>query len=260
MMFFIIVSCQQSADKGYSTDSMTATTEALISKNYNDDDNHSTQTIIPTDRKLIKEADLSWETNNLDKTHQLIINKVKMYNAYISSDNQYKDDYQTSNDITVKIPADKFDDFLKALQSDVKNFEKKNIRVLDVTEEYVDVDARIKTKKELEERYLEILKKANSVEDILNVESQLNNVRTEIESAEARMKVLNHQITLSTVNISFYKTTSAPVSFFGEIGKNFIEGWNSILHFILGLISIWPFVLIIGGIIYYINKKRKQRL
>jgi hypothetical protein len=220
-------------------------------------DANSKQEIV-LERKLIKEADLEWETNSIDNTHQNISTLAKKFDAYIADDNQYKDDYTITNRMTIKVPANKFDAFLNALNNDVKKYDRKNIKVLDVTEEYVDVAARIKTKKELEQRYLQILQKANQVEDILSVEAQLNIVRTDIEAAEARMKVLNHQISLSVINITFYETTSAPVGFFGKIGKSFLDGWNGILYFILGLITFWPFVLAIGTIVYFYKKRRAK--
>lgn len=260
----LFTSCKSNAEAGYSSDSLgiesvsknSAESYAPNSESQKSENSSST---IPIERKLVKEADLSWETNNMSKTHQLLLEKVKKYNAYISNDAQSKDDYQISNSMVIKLPADKFDAFINELQSNVKNFDSKNIRVLDVTEEYIDVEARIKTKKELEQRYTEILKRANTVEEIMSVEAQLNSIRAEIESVEGRMKLLNQQITLSTININFYETTSAPVGFFGNIGKSIIEGWNSFLHFILNLISIWPTILILGGIIYFIYKKIIRR-
>ncbi len=261
----LFTSCKSNAEAGYTSDSLGLesvsknATESYAPNSASQSSENSSSSTIPIERKLVKEADLSWETNNISKSHQLLLEKVKKYNAYISNDSQSKDDYQISNSMVIKLPADKFDAFINELQSNVKNFDSKNIRVLDVTEEYIDVEARIKTKKELEQRYTEILTRANTVEDIMSVEAQLNSIRAEIESVEGRMKLLNQQITLSTININFYETTSAPVGFFGNIGKSIIEGWNSFLHFILNLISIWPTILILGGVVYFIYKKIKQR-
>lgn len=240
------------------------TTEAEdASANYkqsSDVSESSQESTIPIERKLIKEADLVWETNNINKTHQSIIQLSKKFDAYIADDNQYKDDYTISNKMTVKVPAKDFDTFINSLSNDVSKFDRKSIKVLDVTEEYVDVATRIKTKKELEQRYIEILKQARNVEEILNVEAQLNQVRLEIETAEARMKILNHQTTLSTINIEFYETTSAPVGFFGKLGKSFVDGWNGILYFILGLVRLWPLCLFIFAVVYLIIKRRRLKI
>lgn len=231
-----------------------ASKESTSNSNTVNDEN-----VAPIDRKLIKEADLEWETNNIDKTHKNIAQLVKQFGAYVADDDQYKDDYTITNRMLVKVPAQKFDEFLSSLNKDVEKYKRKSIKVIDVTQEYVDVATRIKTKKELEQRYIEILKSAKSVEDILKIESELNTVRTDIETAEARMKVLNHQISLSSIHISFYETTSAPVGFFGKIGKSFVEGWNGTLYFILNVISIWPMLLVLGLLIYFIYRRRKKK-
>jgi hypothetical protein len=238
-----------------------ATVEAPPNSKQSSDVSESSQeNTISTERKLIKEADLVWEANNINKTHQSIIQLSKKFDAYIADDNQYKDDYTISNKMTVKVPAKDFDAFINSLSNDVNKFDRKSIKVLDVTEEYVDVATRIKTKKELEQRYIEILKHARNVEEILNVEAQLNQVRLEIEIAEGRMKMLNHQTTLSTINIEFYETTSAPVGFFGKLGNSFVEGWNGILYFILGMVRLWPLCLFIFALIYLIIKRRRLKI
>ena len=73
----------------------------------------------------------------------------------------------------------------------------------DVTEEWVDLDARIKTQKKLEEQYLEISKSAGKVDDLLSVQKQLAEVRGEIEKLEGRQRLLANQVALSTITVSF---------------------------------------------------------
>lgn len=211
-------------------------------------------------RKLIKEGRLTFETDNLEKTNKLIQEQCKKLNGYVSKDNLLKDEYTITNYMEIRIPTDQFDAFLNSVENSYKKFDEKNIEVLDVSEEYVDVQSRIKTKKELEQRYFDILNKANKVSELLEVESQLNNVRNDIESAEGRLKYLNDRIAYSTFYIHFYETTSAPIGFFGELGKSFVAGWKGILYFILGLVSLWPIVLIIGIVIYWLIKRRRNKL
>ncbi len=231
--------------------------------------NAATSTPIPTvssnkndsaiERKLMKEGNLKWETSDINKTHASILAQAKKYDAYISNDNQSRNDYEVSTNIELRIPSDKFDAFVNTIEKDVPKFDEKNIKVLDVTEEFIDVSTRIKTKKELEQHYIDLLKQTKNVSEVLQVEQQLNVVRTDIESAEGRLKYLNDRISMSTLHLSFYETTSAPVGFFGEIGKSFAEGWKGFLFFILGIIKIWPFSILIAGVIYLIYRRRKNR-
>lgn len=209
-------------------------------------------------RMLTKEGNLSWETSNVDKTHASIVAQAKKSNAYISSDNRFRDEYQMTNKMSIRIPSNQFDNFISSIENDVNNFVEKRIEVIDVTEEYIDVSARMKTKKELELHYYDLLKQTKNVTEILQVEEQLNIVRSEIESAEGRLKYLKDKVNMSTIHLSFYETTSAPVGFFGQIGKSFVAGWKGMLYFILGLITAWPIVLIVLITIWLVIRRRNN--
>ena len=210
-------------------------------------------------RMLTKEGTLRWETSNIEKTHAAILAQAKKYNGYISNDNQTRNDYQTTTRMEMRIPSDMFDEFITGIEKDVTKFDEKNIEVLDVTEEYIDVSARMKTKKELEQHYYDLLKQTKNVSEVLQVEEQLNTVRADIESAEGRLKYLKDKVSMSTLNLTFYETTSAPVGFFGEIGKSFVSGWKGFLYFILGIISAWPIVLPVSIFLFWFIRRRRNK-
>jgi hypothetical protein len=159
----------------------------------------------------------------------------------------------------LRIPSDKFDEFITGIEKDVTKFDEKRIEVLDVTEEYIDISARMKTKKELEQHYYDLLKQTKNVAEVLLVEEQLNTVRADIESAEGRLKYLKDKVNMSTLHLTFYETTSAPVGFFGEIGKSFVSGWKGFLYFILGIISAWPIVLVVSGFLFWLIRRRRNK-
>lgn len=212
------------------------------------------------ERKLIKNGRVGFQTEDLDKTHQRILSLTKKYNAYIADDETVKRYDQTEHNLTVRIPAEKFDNFLADVGEGVKEFDYKEINTQDVTAEYLDVQTRIKTKKELESRYLEILQKANTVTDMLEVERQLGEVRSEIESMEGRLKYLKNQVSFSTLNISFYKEVPYEGdSFVDRLGNGFGEGWQGLLMFIVGLVHVWPFLIIFGIALWLIRRFWKRR-
>ncbi len=215
---------------------------------------------IQPERKLTKEAFLKWGTSDIDKTHQHITALVKKNQGYISDDHQTRDEYQISSNMEIRIPAVQFDSFISAIESEEGRLDEKNIKVLDVTEEFIDVTARLKTKKELEQHYLELLKQTRNIEEVMQVEQQLSQVRGEIESVEGRLRYLNSRIDLSVLTVEFYETTSAPVGFFGELGKSFVEGWKNFLYFILGALSIWPILLLLGGVIFWWRRRKAKKV
>ena len=171
------------------------------------------------------------------------------------------DNNRTSTRITVRIPSEQFDAFLSTLSKDVKKFDERTISSQDVTEEFVDVNARIASKKKVEQRFVEILKTAKTVKEILEVEAQIGNVREEIDRAEGRLKYLKNQTSMSTLFIEFYKeinvTAEDDGSFIADIKEAFSNGLNLLRNLFVGIINIWPLMLLaLGGyFIYRLSKK-----
>lgn len=214
------------------------------------------------ERKVIKTAQLRFRTYDMDKTRASVNKAIRETGGYISSENENNNDYSREQYLDIRVPSARLDTFIQLISATAKDWEVKSISAADVTEEFIDVTARLNTKKELETRYLDLLRRAGSVSDILQVEAQLASVRGEIESMEGRLKYLNSQVDYSTVNLSYYVIVRGPVGFFGRMGEGFVDGWRSLLEFMIGLMRAWPFVLIFGGLIYWLVKrwgKRRER-
>lgn len=213
-----------------------------------------------TERKIIKTGEISFETSDLNETESLITSTVAEMGGYVSDDNVYSDESRITHRMTLRVPADKFDQLLNKISESAKKLDRKTISANDVTEEFIDTEARIKTKKELENRYKELLTKAKNVEDLLSIEKEMGTLRTEIESMEGRLRYLKDQVSLSSLTIEFYQITTSSFGFFSKLGRAFLTGWNWLQAFIIGLIHLWPFILLIGGgvfIILRIARKRK---
>ena len=218
-----------------------------------------TRNNISIDRKLIKEGNIEFETKDLDVTRKMIFEAVKKYNAYVASDVTYKSSVRNSNTIKIRVPAKNFDKLLNDTTKGVENFDRKDINVKDVTEEFVDIQARLKTKKELEQRYLDLLKQAKNVTEILEIEKQIGLLRSEIESIEGRLKYLQNQISFSTLTISIYENNPQTTKFGHKFKNGFKNGWNNLIRFFVFLINIWPFILISIGLIFGYKKYRRRK-
>ena len=210
-------------------------------------------------RKLIKTGNLNFETQDLSKTKTTIEGLVKSFNGYIANDNEYKSYDRISNNISLRIPANKFDEFIVEISKGVEKFDSKNINISDVTEQFLDVEARLKTKKALESKYLEILKKAKTVKEIIEVEREIGKLRGDIESAEGRLKYLSDQVSFSTLNISFYKKISSESSFTKKLKNALKDGYDSIKSFFIFLVGIWPLVIILLVAFLWYRRRRKKR-
>jgi hypothetical protein len=215
----------------------------------------------PVERKIIKEGEITFETANLKETESLITRTVNEMGGYIANDNVFSNENRITHRMTVRVPADKFDLLLTRISESAEKLDRKTISAQDVTEEYIDVEARIKTKKELETRYRELLTKAKTVEDILAIEKEAGTLRTEIESIEGRLRYLQDRVSLSSLTIEYYQLTTSSFGFFSKLGRAFVIGWNWLLAFIIGLIHLWPFILLIGGgviLAFRIGKARRK--
>lgn len=214
--------------------------------------------------KIIKNGNLRFETDDLEKTYSEIQSLIKKYNATVQSDSEGKSDGSMYKDLTIRVPSQNFDVFIQNLSTGIPYFDTKEISSEDVTEEYIDVASRINTKKVLEARYLELLKKANKVSEMMEVEKQLSEIREEIEAKEGRLKYLKNRVAMSTINVSFYKTIShksgATVSYGAKIWNAIKSGFNGISSFFIWLLEVWPFILILVALIYLIRKRFKKKI
>ena len=211
-------------------------------------------------RKLLKNGNVVFETADLEKMKLNIENLVQKFDGYISSDYANEYDNKVNYYLNIRIPSQYFDSILKEISIQISNFDAKEITISDVTEEFLDIESRLKNKKELEKRYLEILQQSKSVEDILNIERELGKLREEIEATEGRLNYLSNQVSFSTLSVSFYKKVANETSFLGKIGDRFNNGFENLKSFLLFILTVWPFVIIIPFSYFLFKKWRHRKL
>jgi hypothetical protein len=213
--------------------------------------------------KIIKEGNLRFQTNDLTATYTQIQNAVKSHNATIQNDTEGKDYGSVFRRLIIRVPSKNFDLFLKDISKGVAYFDNKEISSQDVTAEYIDIDARLKAKKVLENRYLELLKKANKVSEMLEIEAQLSSIREEIEAKEGQLNYMQNRVSFSSITIEFYKSiaeeSGATASYGMKIWTAIKSGFNSMSSLFINLLSIWPFIIILFAIIYFIRKRFKTK-
>jgi hypothetical protein len=211
------------------------------------------------DRKVIKEGSMSFKCEDVNETKLAIAKICKDLEAYSSNEGQdsYGDNLNYRQ--TIRVPAAKFDTLVLRLEKLAIKVESKDVSMRDVTEDYIDLDTRLKTKKELESRYREILKDARKVEEVLSVEREIANVRAEIESMEGRLNYLKDRIALSTLTVNYYQEVHSAFGFASKLMDSFRIGWENLLSFLIGIMNLWPFmILIVIGIGVFIRYKRRK--
>ncbi len=200
--------------------------------------------------KIKKTANLNITVDDYKKARTEIEKIVKSGNAYIGAENEQNSTYSTSNNMVIRVLNKDFDSMVNKLLTVASNVNSKNISAEDVTAQFVDIQSRLKSKKEIEKRYLDILQKASKVSDILEIEQKLGQIREEIEAKEGELKFLADQVNYSTIDLNFhqefeYTPTDRP-GFFGRMGSAFGNGWSGFLSFIVGVIYVWPLWIILG--------------
>lgn len=216
-------------------------------------------------RKIIRTGEMKFKVNNLEKSTRVIQALTEKCNGFISNMNQNNSSYLASNILAVRIPIDQFDYFLFQMKEEALYADYIRVNAKDVTEEFIDIEHRLKTKKEVQRRYIEILQnKAKTVEDVLAAEEKIRVIQEEIESREGRLRYLKDNIALSTINIEMYQELEQGEAeivyekgFFSKAKDGFVNGWNFILELLVGLINIWP-VLIVVSLVFLFRKRIKR--
>lgn len=216
-----------------------------------------------TEQKIIKTASVRFQVEDFKKSAEKLKRIAKDFGGINTSYNENNNGYNIEASFIVRITNSKFDTLLNALQTESIYLNYKNINAEDVTEEFIDIESRLKNKKAVEQKYLEILKKASRIDDILAVENQIRIIREEIEAKEGRLKYLKDRVAYSTINLTFYQNLEnyqAPdISFWSKIKSSFSDGWSSIQNLGLWIVSIWPFVILAIIIFYFVRKMWKKK-
>lgn len=153
-------------------------------------------------RKIIRDASLDLDVENVRKALAECRRLGLAAGGYVANSSvAASDDEPREATLELKIPAFRLDDVLSGLSGlgRVRNLSES---ARDVTEEFYDVEARVRTLQHEEERLLALLQRAGTVKDLLEVERELARVRGEAEAMQGRLRVLSHQVDLSTLTVT----------------------------------------------------------
>lgn len=162
------------------------------------------------ERKIIKNADILLEVDDYHTVVESLKQQVEVMGGYVANEsvNAMEHDGTINGFLQVRIPSVQFDTFLSGLEG-LGKCKNRNVYTQDVTEEYVDVESRLKALRTKEERLLAILNKSGALSDILAVENELANTRAELESLQGRLRYLDNRTDFSLVNINIRQMTAS---------------------------------------------------
>ena len=217
--------------------------------------------LLEPERKIIKSSQLSLETAKFNDVINSLEDMVKSYGGYIASSSidaeGINNNYQCLRFASYKInvPSDKLDDFLDE-SSKLATVRNKSTSAEDITAQYYDNESRLKSLQIQEERYLEILKTATEVKDIIEIDNALTDVRYEIENLTTCLNKISNLVDMATVNINIQEVSqetvaqSVPKTLGEKISSSFVNSLKKIKEFsintVIFIIAAIPYLIIIS--------------
>lgn len=229
------------------------------------------QDLAQTDKKIIKNGDLTLKVNNADESAKKISEIAKNNNGEVFSTSFYQSASNVKNGtITVKVPVANFEKTFAEIKKVASLVVRESISGQDVTEQYVDLQAQIKNRQAEEQSYIKILDRAQKIEDVLAVTQQLSMVRGNIEQLQGRIKYLESQTDMSTISAQISEDQAITVIDSWRPWQIVKESFNSLAKILQGFVNfiirliivIIPFLIIFLAIwaiiiwaVYRVGKK-----
>lgn len=214
-------------------------------------------------KKIIRTANMTLEVSNYKESREMLNSILQKYDAFIASEQEQNQTWRLENNLTIRLLPEHLDAFIKDVEGLALNVYNKTISAKDVTKEFLDLEIRLKTKREVIARYQALLKQARNVQEVLAVEAQLRQVIEEVESVEGQLKYLRDEVGFSTVHLNMYQKLERPAyqkpGFFTRLASSFGDGWTGFLEFVLGVAMLWPFWLVLVVVIFIIRRWRRRK-
>ena len=216
-------------------------------------------------KKIIRDGRLGLRVTELEKSKTLIDTLVRANGAYYANESFQNSDWESSYNLKIRVPSLNFDKFISGIEAGEGEVLYKVIDARDVTAQFIDLETRLENKRSYLVRYNDLLKKANSVNDILAIEEKIRGLEEEIESTTGQLKYLSDQVDYSTLDLTLTKqkdfkyNPEKRAKFSERFKQSLSKGWFEFVDFVLFIIKIWPFWIIIAVMVYFWRKYRKAR-
>ena len=242
---------------------------------YGFQDNASGEEAPATDQKLIKRVSMEAETEDLESLLPQITAKVAELGGYIENQelhngSAYASYRSRSVTMTVRIPAERLDEFTRQVEG-VSNVVNYTESAEDVTLQYVDTESRVKALEVEQQRLLELLENAETMADLLEIESRLTDVRYELENYASRLRALENKVSYATVNLFIRQvkvyTEVEPQTVWQRIGggfrENLVDIGQDLTDLFVWLVTYSPqlifWALVIFAVIKLFGRKLKKK-
>lgn len=263
----------QAYDEGYLVD---RAPEVELNESVSKPTGGTSQTGAPQNQKLIKTVRINAETEDLDALLTQIDTRITELNGYVETRQVYNGNANSSRsryaDLTVRIPVESLDRFVDHV-SETSNIVSSNEDTQDVTLTYVATESRINALKTEEKRLLELLAKAENMNDLLLIESRLTDVRADLEKHTSQLRLYDNLVDYGTIHLNLqevkkYTVVEEPETVWERIGSGFMESLQDLGDFGVELFVFFivalPYLVLIGAfvtalILFIRSRKRKKQ-
>jgi hypothetical protein len=219
---------------------------------------------VTDDRKIVRTGSISMDVADISKSLADITAIASQFSGYVVTSNQYAETDNPTGRISIRVPAEKFNDAFLKIKGVAIKVTNENTSSQDVTEQYMDLQAQLHNLEATETQYLALLKKADNVKDMLEVQRELSNVQGSIERTKGRIQYIQRTSDMSLIDVSLKKTSPIGQSSWdvGGIFKSAVDGLIVFGKVLLGIL-IWilvfsPLWIIVLVIIFVIRRKRNK--
>jgi hypothetical protein len=224
---------------------------------------------VPSDgeRMIVRTADMNLVVKDVTQTLDSIAQLATKYEGFVVSSQVSGEEQDMRGWISIRVVDDKLDQSLAEIRNLAVRVKSESTSGQDVTEQYMDLDARLSNAEATEKQYLELLNKATAVEDILKIYQSLSQVRQDIEQIKTQMLYLERTSSMSLISVSLQpEATAKPLV---RAGWSALEALKSAVRGIvtfgqwLGILAIWLLIFIpvwgtIVGIIWWRRRRKRQ--
>lgn len=225
-------------------------------------DKNMTQEV--TKKKIIKDGRVGMRVSDLVNTKSRIDTLINHYGGYYANEKLTNSEWEIAYHLKIRIPSAHFMRFISDTESGEGEILYKEIDARDITDQFIDLETRLDNKRNYQKRYNDLLIKANSIKEILEIEEKIRALEEEIESTTGQLLYLSDLVDYSTLDLTIsqqrtFKYNPAKRDKFSEkVRQSFSKGWFGLVDFFLFVINIWPFWIILTLIIYAWKKYKMK--
>jgi hypothetical protein len=213
--------------------------------------------------KIIYTARLELQVKDLSQVEKKLPLLLVQTQSYIANQRYERFSDKQSLFYTLRVPVSFFDSVLQNLAAQAIYVSHKSITGEDVSQLYYDLETRLASKKKALAQYQSILQKAQNVKEILEVEDRLRVIQEEIEALEGQARYYNNKIAFATIEVEFYRIDSSGSlpenSFIIRAGRALEQGWEGVVGAFIGLLYLWPILLLAFTVFFFIRRYKKAR-